>query len=664
MMVYDQSLALLHFFRKGKKVKKMRFKKLTALLLSFALFLSVCGSGVLAADGEENYGEWDSEWDSTADNIQTGKCGDDINWRLNKSTGLLRISGSGEMWSRNDHESSFWSQSYVNSVEFSGNITSIGDNAFDHCNATQAITLPDTVESIGTEAFFYCSFQNISLPSSLKRIGSRAFFCNYFTELNLPQGLTTVESQAFFSSKKLTEVTVPKSVTSLAAKAFGDCQKLTRISVEKGSAAYSDDGGVLMNAARTELLACPAGRKEEYVVPDSVTAIHDSAFYTCYDLPGIILPKNLKTIGNSAFAYCHSVEVMEIPPSVTSVGSYAFNDCRLKALVMSPTLQSVGSKCFVNALIGHFYFRGSWEEWDAISDTSASMLRNTGAEYHFNYTDRILITEQPAGFSSTVGATLAFHVKAYGDDLKYQWYYKKKGAADWSIWNGHTTASTSARANISWDGMQLRCKITDGSGNTVYSDACKLSVSEIIHIIKQPRNVTASAGKTVTFSVEAEAVGDSRELSYQWYFKKKGAKAWSKWNSHTTATTTAIANESWNGMQVYCEIGDVLWGNYCPTQTATVTICQSPVITSQPADVEASAGDSVRFTVKAQGTGLTYQWYYKKKGAAVWSKWNGHTSATTTATVNATWNGIQLYCVVTDSAGNTVDSEAAEVTFE
>ena len=31
-----------------------------------------------------------------------------------------------------------------------------------------------------------------------------------------------------------------------------------------------------------------------------------------------------------------------------------------------------------------------------------------------------------------------------GSGLKYQWYYKKSGASDWSVWNNHTTATTSA----------------------------------------------------------------------------------------------------------------------------------------------------------------------------------------------------------------------------
>ena len=85
-------------------------------------------------------------------------------------------------------------------------------------------------------------------------------------------------------------------------------------------------------------------------------------------------------------------------------------------------------------------------------------------------------------------------------------------------------------------------------------------------------------------------------------------------------------------------------------------------ITSQPASVSVKADKSVTFTVKASGSGLKYQWYYKKSGDTSWSVWSGRTTASTTATSNATWNGMLVRCKVTDSAGDTVYSSSAKVT--
>ena len=68
-------------------------------------------------------------------------------------------------------------------------------------------------------------------------------------------------------------------------------------------------------------------------------------------------------------------------------------------------------------------------------------------------------------------------------------------------------------------------------------------------------------------------------------------------------------------------------------------------------------GESLTVSVKAQGSGLTYQWYYKKLGKVSFAAWKGHTHASETVTPPATWNNIQLYCVVKDASGKSVKSD-------
>ena len=86
-------------------------------------------------------------------------------------------------------------------------------------------------------------------------------------------------------------------------------------------------------------------------------------------------------------------------------------------------------------------------------------------------------------------------------------------------------------------------------------------------------------------------------------------------------------------------------------------------ITSQPADVKVSSGADATFKVAADGCGLKYQWYYKKAGASVWSIWTGHNTASTTATSNDSWDGMQVYCSVTNSKGDIVLSDKATVSL-
>ena len=56
-------------------------------------------------------------------------------------------------------------------------------------------------------------------------------------------------------------------------------------------------------------------------------------------------------------------------------------------------------------------------------------------------------------------------------------------------------------------------------------------------------------------------------------------------------------------------------GNSVKSNTVKVTFSDVVTIVTQTANVSAKAGESIKLSVKAEGVGLTYQWYYKKSGA-------------------------------------------------
>ena len=126
---------------------------------------------------------------------------------------------------------------------------------------------------------------------------------------------------------------------------------------------------------------------------------------------------------------------------------------------------------------------------------------------------QITITAQPADVTVKTGETARFSVQAQGTNLSYQWYYKKSGASDWSVWKGHTTATTYATANSTWNMMRVCCVIMNGS-TSVLSEEAVIRVNQPLTVTSQPDDVTAKSGATVKFSVAAQGFG---KLSYQWY---------------------------------------------------------------------------------------------------------------------------------------------------
>jgi len=91
-------------------------------------------------------------------------------------------------------------------------------------------------------------------------------------------------------------------------------------------------------------------------------------------------------------------------------------------------------------------------------------------------------------------------------------------------------------------------------------------------------------------------------------------------------------------------------------------------ITHQPKDALAQVGETVTFTVIAEGDGLTYKWQYKNANATTWNNTSltGHkTNTLTLVNVQGSgYHGRQFRCIITDASGNTVTAEPATLTVQ
>ncbi|MBQ6076238.1 MAG: hypothetical protein IJK86_08850 [Lachnospiraceae bacterium] len=102
----------------------------------------------------------------------------------------------------------------------------------------------------------------------------------------------------------------------------------------------------------------------------------------------------------------------------------------------------------------------------------------------------------------------------------------------------------------------------------------------------------------------------------------------------------------------------------CDHYMTIVTTAPGPAITTQPKGASAAVGDTVKFSIKATGTGLKYQWQYKYPNGS-WTN-SGYASAKTATlqfAAQAKYNGIQYRCKVRDSSGKTVTSSTAKLTI-
>ena len=85
-------------------------------------------------------------------------------------------------------------------------VTSIGDEAFYDCSSLESVTIPNSVTSIGDDAFTYCSnLASVTIPNSVTSIGNYAFFyCNDLKTIYM-QCEVPIKCNPEFSDKILKE---------------------------------------------------------------------------------------------------------------------------------------------------------------------------------------------------------------------------------------------------------------------------------------------------------------------------------------------------------------------------------------------------------------------------------------------------------------------------
>lgn len=112
-------------------------------------------------------------------------------------------------------------------------VTKVAKDAFDsNFGAIKSVHLPDTITSIGEEAFSYARLTSFTAPRDLKYIGEDAFEFNKLSSLKLNKKLVSI-SWGGFAYNKLTTLNCPSSLRSIGTAAFVS-NKLKTVKFNKG----------------------------------------------------------------------------------------------------------------------------------------------------------------------------------------------------------------------------------------------------------------------------------------------------------------------------------------------------------------------------------------------------------------------------------------------
>jgi len=150
--------------------------------------------------------------------------------------------------------------------------------------------------------------------------------CSYLVGIIIPDSVTSIGSEAFENCTNLTSVTIP-NITSIERDTFSGCTRLTSVIIP--SSVTSIGQGAFGNTGLTSV-----------TIPNSVTNLN--GFSDCTGLTGITIPNSVTTIGSYAFSRTGLTSVT-IPSSVSSIRAGAFFGCAsLASVTFEGTIPSSG----------------------------------------------------------------------------------------------------------------------------------------------------------------------------------------------------------------------------------------------------------------------------------------------------------------------------------
>ena len=367
-------------------------KKTLAILIAVLLvFGSFCGAFAGSVSVTER-----KEKPEPLKEVYSGTCGANLYWELDSETGVLEITGTGDMdnWTYYSHSPWRGYNTDFKTVLIGEGVTSIGDYAFDFCREIISVDIPGSVTSIGEGAFCDCvSLAYVIIPDGVTSIGAWAFCnCTSLAYATIPGSVTSIGESAFIGCTSLAAAAfLGEPPSSFDTRVFDGCAVDFCIHCTEDYASYWAPNGetewngypIVMQLSSAEALVCGndliayfdfltgelriegSGDMYDYdddehvpwryyrpgilsvTIENGATGIGDHAFSNSALLTSVTISDSVTRIGLFAFCNCSSLTSVTIPDSVTSIDYAAFYYCSsLTSVTIPDSVTSIGHLSF------------------------------------------------------------------------------------------------------------------------------------------------------------------------------------------------------------------------------------------------------------------------------------------------------------------------------
>ncbi|MBQ8944033.1 MAG: leucine-rich repeat protein, partial [Clostridia bacterium] len=232
----------------------------------------------------------------------------------------------------------------------------IAPSALEFCEKLESVQIPETVVSIGYEAFSGCiNLKNINIPKGLLRLESRLFgSCGSLVNICLPDSLEEIEPYAFYYCSSLESITIPENVKTIGACALKGCSSLKTVH---------------FNAIDCQIKSYPTWTAdtptiENFIIGSNVQYLRRGIMWFADNcaLEELFIPSGVVSIDGSAVS-CNNLKKVSIPVSLTQINKNAFSGC---------------------ANITDVYYEGTEEQWIEIKGNQVIDIQD--ATIHYNCT--------------------------------------------------------------------------------------------------------------------------------------------------------------------------------------------------------------------------------------------------------------------------------------
>lgn len=236
--------------------------------------------------------------------------------------------------------SNAFNQSYIKSISIPANLNKIDTNTFYNCNNLTEVDFSKCTKliEIGSSAFYGCNkLSSVSLPESLQTIGSSAFkLCSGLSEVEFKGNNVSKLNNECFSTTGLTSFTFPEytknnTVSSYATLGTNILDKCIRLETISLSGSVNKINGVLGKCPSLTDIKISSTNKN-FVIDDDTKIVYNIDKTTLKFAVGnyvtdFRVPDTVLEIEDGAFANNKSLTTLYIPNSVQKIGKGVFTSC-------------------------------------------------------------------------------------------------------------------------------------------------------------------------------------------------------------------------------------------------------------------------------------------------------------------------------------------------